>query len=161
MPGDIIGINDISKCIYYIRDNHRGRGMIIGDYKDNISLEVKNFTSLITFINIPNPIKVGFSPTIYCHTKQLKAKMTDFLAVIDNRTNQIQEKNPKEIKNGQKAVVVMEPIGEFACEKYKDNPYLGSFFIYENNNIIAVGKIIGVSNIKYKNNEILDFTRTK
>ena len=152
IPGDIIGIKEDSSR--YFRINHKG--VILGNYEEKFIPEVKNFTSIIIFINIPNPIKVGFSPIIYCHTSQVRVKFTEFIYIVDKKTNKIMEKNPKEIKNGEKAVVRLEPLKEFICEKYSDNPYLGSFTIYNNNKIIAVGKIKEVANIKYEKKDFLD-----
>ena len=85
---------------------------------------------------------------------------------MDGRTNKISDKNPKEIKNGERAVVLLKPLLErsssfvknhlktFVCEKY--NPYLGSFVINDNNKMIAVGKILEINKENIENEIIIN-----
>ena len=55
-------------------------------------------------INVPNSIKVGFCSIMFCHTRHITVKFN----LIDVRTNKIIDKNPNEIKNGERAVVLLE-----------------------------------------------------
>ena len=102
----------------------------------------------------------------------LKLKL---LYKVDKRTNKIIENNPIEIKNGEKAVVLfelrnldgknrkkrniykmshnlekyeMKKDKYFTFETYKENSFFGRIIIMDNNNIIAVGKIIEINKKK-------------
>ena len=57
------------------------------------------------------------------------------------------EKEPKEIKNGGYAIIIIKfyvrvwHIKKYFFEKYIENPFLGSFELFNNHNLIAVGNI--------------------
>jgi elongation factor 1-alpha len=171
-PGDIVGIR-INRQLYsgYAFQQFS----LIGNYGDDLSSEIVNFTADIVVINFPNSIKVGCCPIMFCHTKHICVKIIKLLYKVDKRTNKIIENNPIEIKNGEKAVVLFElrNLDEknrkkrniykmshnlekyemkkdkyFTFETYKENSFFGRIIIMDNNNIIAVGKIIEINKKK-------------
>lgn len=164
IPGDIVGLkiksdNDKYIGVYILNDYKKNRvnSPVIGNYEKNFSINVEKLTAIIDVMNMNKPIKIGFCPVIYCHTTFVRVKIIEIIKKIDGRTNKINEnKNLDEIKNGEKVIVVLNVLKKkygvnlFICEKYIDNPYLGSFVMRDNNKTIAVGKIIEVIRTEYK-----------
>jgi len=153
IPGDIVGIkikSDNEKFryigVFILNDYKKGKinSPIIGNYEKNFSINVEKFTAIIDIMNINKPIKIGFCPVIYCHTTLVRVKIIEIIKKIDRRTNKIISKNLYELKNGERAFVVLNVLKKFVCEKYIDNPYLGAFVMRDNNRMIAVGKIIEI-----------------
>ena len=169
IPGDIIGIkihNIFTLNRFHFFRFNKINHFIIGNCIKDLPLQVKEFTSIIKVMNVPNSIKVGFSPILFCHMDHVAVEFKKILFKMDGRTNKISDKNPKEIKNGERAVVLLKPLLErsssfvknhlktFVCEKY--NPYLGSFVINDNNKIIAVGKILEINKENIENEIIIN-----
>ena len=161
IPGDIVGIQIkniylVNRLFYWKRSP-----LIIGNCGGDIPTKVVNFTSIIHVMNVPNSIKIGYAPTLFCHSVFVPVKFKEILFKLDGRTNKILEKNPKEIKNGERAVVLLEPLKFLLCEKYRDNPYYGSIIIRDNSKIKAVGKIIDVNNIKIEKKNVINLCDLK
>ena len=135
---------------------------LIRNCEEDMSPKVINFTAIIHVINVRNSIKVGYCPTMFCHTKHICVKFIKILYKIDGRTNKIMEKNPIEIKNGERAVVIFELNTKyeskkfFNFEKYSENPFFGNFILRDNNKIIAAGKIKEINRIKCDKKDILE-----
>ena len=145
-PGDIVGIKIKGFFNYLDRQNFKNISLIKND-EEQVSKNILNFTAIIHVMNVPNSIKVGFCPILFFHTKHIKVKFSKLLYKIDGRTNKIIEKNPIEIINGERAVVLFE-LGIdlfqsnecFNFEKYTENPFFGSFILRDNNKIIQFEK---------------------
>jgi len=81
---------------------------------------------------------------------------------LDKRTGKTIEENPKEIKNGESALVIIQPRSPVCLETFKDMPPLGRFLLRNGSLTIAVGIIKEVEhssdkfvkpNINTKNNK--------
>lgn len=51
------------------------------------------------------------------------------------------EEEPKSIKNGDSAIVVLKPTKPMCCETFTDYPPLGRFAVRDMNKTVAVGVI--------------------
>ena len=104
-------------------------------------------------INKKATMRVGSDLKLFCYTLNEPVKIVKIEYLIDE-TNKIIEKEPKEIKNGSFAIIIINLIKScynnkmsgyqqkkrIYFEKYIDNPFLGSFVLY-NYGLIAVGNI--------------------
>lgn len=63
VAGDMIGVN-LSGVDYKLLK----RGFVIGDAENNPPLPVESFTAQIIIMWHPNGIKIGYTPTMFCHT---------------------------------------------------------------------------------------------
>ena len=165
LPGDIISIK-INK--YYYIHTWGGEGhLILSDNKNKLPVQVNELTCLIYVMNVPNSIKKGYKPILYCHKDYIPVEFIKILYKLDGRTNKILNENDENIKNGERAVVLLKPIyppncppwrisSKIVCEKYNDNSFLGSVIIMDYNKTIAVGKILEINKEKIENEINLD-----
>ena len=118
-------------------------------------------------MNVPYSIKKGYRPILYCHKDYVPVEFIKILYKLDGRTNKIKDSISENIKNGERAVILLKPIyppnqpywrlsSKIVCEKYNDNPFLGSIIIMDYNKIIAVGKILEVNKENIENEINLD-----
>ena len=170
LPGDIISLKIKN---YFNIHSWGGEGhLIISDNKNNLPVKVKEITCLIHVMNVPNSIKKGYKPILYCHKDYISVEFNKILYKIDGRTNKIMNENEEVIKNGERAVVLLKPIypknqphwrisSKLICEKYNDNPFIGSVIIMDYNKTIAVGKILEVNKENIENEINLDELKKK
>ena len=123
-------------------------------------------------MNVPNSIKKGYKPILYCHKDYIPVEFIKILYKIDGRSNKIINENTENIKNGERAVVLLKPIypkknplwrisSKFICDKYNDNSFLGSIIIMDYNKTTAVGKILEVNKENIENEINLDELKKK
>ena len=61
-------------------------------------------------MNVPYSIKKGYRPILYCHKDYVPVEFIKILYKIDRRTNKIKDSTSENIKNGERAVVLLKPI---------------------------------------------------
>ena len=85
---------------------------------------------------------------LFCYTLNVPIKIEKIEYLVDE-ANKILEKEPKEIKYGEYAIIIINLNKKYLkrynrtyCffEKYNENPFLGSIVLF-NSEFIAVGKI--------------------
>ena len=149
IPGNIIG--------FLINDNNIKnvkRGSVVGDPKNDPPKEVESFRAHVIVINHPNSIKTGYCPIIDCHISHTSVKFSKLESKIDRINGNIIEKEPKEIKNGESVITLMEPQKPFVCETFSTYPSLGRFVVRDMKNTVAIG-IIKEINRKKENKNIV------
>ena len=135
---------------------------IIRTIKDADTLRVK-----ILMINKKVTLRANSDLHLFCCTTSVPIRIVKIEYII-NEVNQILEKDAEEIKNGGFAIIIIKIIKKYVphrveqegkrylynyfynrnnnpenvlyCEKYKDNPQLGSFALF-NKDLFAVGFI--------------------
>lgn len=113
---------------------------------DDPPREVQEFLAKIIILKHPGTIKPGYTPVVYCHTAQVACKFVEIQATI-SKDGSVIEKEPKSIKNGDWALVVMKPMKPMCCEPFKKYPSLGRIVIRDLNQTVAVGIVM---NTKHK-----------
>ena len=160
IAGDIVSILEKKQCA----KNFKNRWLVF-NYNDKI---IKNFKIVdnlrvkILMINKKVTLRVGSDLNLFCYTASVPVRIVKIEYIIDE-ANKILDKNPKEIKNGGFAILIIKIIKKYIpfragekeyhgikhlhdnknvlyCEKYKYNPQLGSFALF-NNDLFAVGFI--------------------
>jgi len=140
VPGDNVGFNVKNLSIKDIR-----RGMVAGDSKNDPPQEVEDFTSQVIILNHPGQIHNGYAPVLDCHTAHIACKFAELLSKVDRRTGQETEKEPKNIKNGDAAMVRLVPSKPMCVEPFADYPPLGRFAVRDMRQTVAVGVIKSVT----------------
>ena len=138
VPGDNVGFN--------VRGIGKGdvrRGDVVG-HENNKPTVVKSFTAQIVIMKHPSVIAVGYAPVFHAHTAQVACRVTKILKKIDPKTGQVAAENPDFIKEGDAAVVEVEPTKPMVLEKYKEIPPLGRFAIRDMGMTVAVGMVMDV-----------------
>ena len=136
LPGDNVGFNVKNVTLKDIK-----RGFVAGDSKNDPPKEVSDFKAQVIIMNHPNSIKSGYCPVVDCHTAHIAVKFSKLLTKIDRRSGKEIESEPKEVKNGESAIVFMEPQKPLVCETFATYPPLGRFAVRDMKRTVAVGVI--------------------
>jgi elongation factor 1-alpha len=136
VPGDNVGFNVKNIAVKDLR-----RGFVCGDVKDDPPQECSDFTAQVIVLNHPGQIHAGYAPVLDCHTAHIACKFSELLQKVDRRTGKAMEEAPKNIKNGDSAIVLMVPSKPMCVESFTDYPPLGRFAVRDMRQTVAVGVI--------------------
>jgi len=136
VPGDNIGFNVKSVSVKDIK-----RGMVCGDSKQDPPMETDTFTAQVIVLNHPGQIHAGYAPVLDCHTSHIACKFSELLTKVDRRTGKEMEKEPKNIKTGDAAMVLLVPSKPMCVETFAEYPPLGRFAVRDMRQTVAVGVI--------------------
>jgi len=139
LPGDNVGFNVKSLSVKDIR-----RGMVAGDAKNDPPQETESFNAQVIVLNHPGVIHAGYAPVLDCHTAHIACKFNEILTKVDRRSGAELEAAPKNIKNGDSAIVNLVPSKPMCVEAYTDYPPLGRFAVRDMRQTVAVGVIKSV-----------------
>nr|BAF64486.1 elongation factor 1 alpha isoform 3 [Solea senegalensis] len=140
LPGDNVGFNIKNVSIKEIR-----RGNVAGDSKNDPPMAAETFTAQVIVLNHPGQINKGYSPVVDCHTAHIACKFAELLQKIDRRSGKALEENPKSVKSGDAAMVLMEPSKPLCVEAFAEFPPLGRFAVRDMKQTVAVGVIKSVN----------------
>jgi elongation factor 1-alpha len=132
-PGDNIGFN--------VRGLGKGeirRGDVMG-HVDKPPRVVVEFEGQIIVIHHPRALAAGYTPVMHAHTAQVATTFTEIVAKIDPRTGETVQEKPDFIKQGDSAIVKLQPVTPICLETYKDMKQLGRFAIRDSGRTVAVG----------------------
>lgn len=76
-------------------------------------------------LNHPGEVRNGYQPVLDCHTAHIACKFAKIEQKIDRRTGKMLEENPKCIKSGDAAMVVLIPSKPMVVEPFTEFPALG------------------------------------
>jgi elongation factor 1-alpha len=136
VPGDNVGFNVKNVSVKDIR-----RGNVCGDSKQDPPQETDNFVAQVIVLNHPGQIHSGYTPVLDCHTAHIACKFAEILTKVDRRTGKEMEKEPKNIKSGDAAMVKLIPSRPMCVESFSDYPPLGRFAVRDMRQTVAVGVI--------------------
>jgi len=139
VPGDNVGFNVKNLSVKDIR-----RGMVAGDSKNAPPTECESFNAQVIILNHPGQIHAGYAPVLDCHTAHIACKFTELLNKVDRRTGAALEEVPKNIKNGDAAIVKLTPSKPMCVESFTNYPPLGRFAVRDMRQTVAVGVIKSV-----------------
>lgn len=142
MPGDNVGFNVKNIAVKELR-----RGYVAGDSKNQPPRGTSDFTAQVIVLNHPGQISNGYTPVLDCHTAHIACKFAEIKEKCDRRTGKTTEENPKSIKSGDAAIVVLQPTKPMCVEAFQEFPPLGRFAVRDMRQTVAVG-VIKVQNPK-------------
>jgi elongation factor 1-alpha len=140
VPGDNVGFNVKNVSIKDIR-----RGNVAGDSKKDPPQETEDFTAQVIILNHPGQIHAGYAPVLDCHTAHIACKFKELLEKVDRRSGKKMEDNPKAVKSGDAAMVLLIPSKPMCVETFTDYPPLGRFAVRDMRQTVAVGVIKAVT----------------
>jgi elongation factor 1-alpha len=136
IPGDNVGFNVKGLSTKDIK-----RGYVCGDAKSDPPREVENFLAQVIIMNHPGQIENGYCPVLDCHTAHIACKFTEIQAKIDRRTGKAIEEEPKSVKNGDSALIILTPTKPMCVESFAEYPPLGRFAVRDMKQTVAVGVV--------------------
>ena len=136
IPGDNVGFNVKGLSIKDIK-----RGYVCGDTKNDPPREVESFLAQVIIMNHPGQIENGYTPVLACHTAHIACKFHEITAKIDRRTGKATEEEPKFVKNGDSALIILKPTKPMCVEAFTEYPPLGRFAVRDMKQTVAVGVI--------------------
>jgi len=139
LPGDNVGFNVKNVSVKELR-----RGYVAGDSKKSPPQATANFTAQVIVLNHPGQISNGYTPVLDCHTAHIACKFTEIKEKVDRRSGKKVEDNPKAVKSGDAAIVVLTPSKPMCVEAFSDFPPLGRFAVRDMRQTVAVGVIKSV-----------------
>ncbi|CCW70819.1 unnamed protein product [Phytomonas sp. Hart1] len=140
VPGDNVGFNVKNVSVKDIR-----RGNVCGNMKDDPPKEAAEFTAQVIILNHPGQITNGYAPVLDCHTCHIACRFAEIESKIDRRSGKELEKNPKNVKSGDAALVKMVPQKPMCVEMFSEYPPLGRFAVRDMRQTVAVGIIKAVT----------------
>jgi len=129
IPGDNVGFNVKNVSVKDIK-----RGNVAGDAKNDPPSGVDNFLAQVIVINHPGEIRNGYSPVLDCHTAHIACKFSEIQSKMDRRSGKVLEENPKFVKSGDAAMVVMVPSKPMCVEAFTEYAPLGRFAVRDMRN---------------------------
>merc|ERR1712235_161375 len=136
VPGDNVGFNIKNVSVKDIK-----RGYVCSDSKNKPASGVQDFTAQVIVLNHPGQVSNGYSPVLDCHTAHIACKFAEIKEKVDRRTGKSTENNPKFIKSGDAAIVLLTPSKPMCVEAFTDYPPLGRFAVRDMRQTVAVGVI--------------------
>lgn len=136
IPGDNVGFNVKGLNVKDIK-----RGNVAGDAKNDPPREVENFLAQVIVMNHPGEISAGYTPVLDCHTAHIACKFKTLTSKIDRRSGKSIEDEPKFVKTGDAALIILEPTKPMSCETFAEYPPLGRFAVRDMKRTVAVGVI--------------------
>jgi len=121
--------------------------MVAGDSKQDPPRECDSFSAQVIILNHPGQIHAGYAPVLDCHTAHIACKFSELLDKVDRRTGASVEANPKNVKNGDAAIVKLTPSKPMCVETFTEYPPLGRFAVRDMRQTVAVGVIKSVSKV--------------
>jgi elongation factor 1-alpha len=135
-PGDNVGFNVKNVSVKDIK-----RGYVASDTKNDPAKECENFTAQVIVLNHPGQISAGYTPVLDCHTAHIACRFNSLLKKIDRRTGASLEDEPKAVKSGDAAIIVLVPTKPMCVETFTEYPPLGRFAVRDMRQTVAVGII--------------------
>ena len=136
IPGDNVGFNIKGLSVKDIK-----RGYVCGDTKNDPPKETESFVAQIIIMNHPGQIENGYTPVLDCHTSHIACKFAEIQSKIDRRTGKSMEEEPKFIKTGDSALILLKPTKPLCVEAFTEYPPLGRFAVRDMKQTVAVGVI--------------------
>lgn len=123
------------------------RGSLVGDSNNNPPRCVKSFIAEMAIVNYAGEIRGGYTCYLFIHTAKIACKFVEIEEKLDNR-RELVESNPDSVKNGDFAIVRVEPTEPMSAESVSRFPQLGRFIVRDMDHTctVAIGFIREVIN---------------
>ncbi|MDD5588302.1 MAG: translation elongation factor EF-1 subunit alpha [Candidatus Nanoarchaeia archaeon] len=136
LPGDNVGFN-----VRGIEKKDIARGDVLGPASNPPSV-VTEFTAQVVILNHPTVLTVGYTPVFHIHTSQTACKFIELVKQINPATGETIKEHPDMLKNGDVAIVKIQPTKPLVIERQKEIPHMARFAIRDAGTTVAAGMCI-------------------
>jgi len=140
MPGDNVGLN-----IKGLDKNNMPRSGDVMIYKKDTSLApVKAFDAQVQILDIPNEIKIGYSPIGFVRCGRAACRITAIKWKMGKETGGKKMEDPHALKSNEMAQVVFEPQQPLVADSFKNCEGLSRVAFMDGNGVVMLGKVVSV-----------------
>jgi elongation factor 1-alpha len=137
-PGDNVGMN--VKNLDKQNMPHSGDVMV---YKKDTTLSpVKSFDAQIQILDIPNEIKIGYSPIGFVRCGRAACRITGIKWKMGKETGGKKMEDPHSLKSNEMAQVTFEPQQPLVADTFKNCEGLSRVAFMDGNGVVMLGKVV-------------------
>uniref|UniRef100_A0A7S0I3M1 Tr-type G domain-containing protein n=1 Tax=Hanusia phi TaxID=3032 RepID=A0A7S0I3M1_9CRYP len=108
---------------------------------ENMCRPCRWFDATVQILDYPTIICAGYSCVLHIHSAIEECTFYKLLGILDKKTRQIKQKEPKFCKQGDSVLVRVKMHRSVCVERYKDFSQMGRFMLRDQGNTIGVGII--------------------
>jgi elongation factor 1-alpha len=136
-PGDNVGLN-----IKGLDKQNMPRGGDVMVYKKDSTLgQTKEFTAQIQVLDIPNEIKVGYSPIGFVRCGRAACRISGLKWKMGKETGGKKMEDPHSLKSNEMAECVFAPQQPLVCDSFKNCEGLSRVAFMDGNGCVMLGKV--------------------
>ena len=137
-PGDNVGIN-----VRGVAKKDIQRGDVLGPI-DNVPTVATEFTAQVVIMNHPSVVTVGYTPVFHIHTAQVACRFLEIIKKINPANGQDVTENKEILRNGDAAIVRLQPMQPLVIEKNTVIPQLSRFAIRDSGATVGAGMCMDI-----------------
>merc|ERR1712072_577179 len=137
-PGDNVGLN-----IKGLDKNNMPRSGDVMIYKKDTTLgQTKEFDAQIQVLDIPNEIKVGYSPIGFVRCGRSACRISALKWKMGKETGGKKMEDPHSLKSNEMAQCSFQPQQPLVCDSFKNCEGLSRIAFMDGNGVVMLGKVI-------------------
>jgi elongation factor 1-alpha len=137
-PGDNVGLN-----IKGLDKNNMPRGGDVMIYKKDTTLrECGEFSAQIQVLDIPNEIKVGYSPIGFVRCGRSACRISKLTWKMGKETGGKKMEDPHSLKSNEMAECALQPQQPLVCDSFKNCEGLSRVAFMDGNGVVMLGKVV-------------------
>merc|ERR1712031_9640 len=137
-PGDNVGLN-----IKGLDKQNMPRGGDVMVYKKDTTLgQTKEFDAQIQVLDIPNEIKVGYSPIGFVRCGRAACRISALKWKMGKETGGKKMEDPHSLKSNEMAQCSFQPQQPLVCDSFKNCEGLSRVAFMDGNGVVMLGKVI-------------------
>jgi len=137
-PGDNVGLN-----IKGLDKNNMPRSGDVMVYKKDTTLgQTKEFDAQIQVLDIPNEIKVGYSPIGFVRCGRSACRISKLKWKMGKETGGKKMEEPHSLKSNEMAECSFQPQQPLVCDTFKNCEGLSRVAFMDGNGVVMLGKVI-------------------
>merc|ERR1712167_543074 len=137
-PGDNVGLN-----IKGLDKNNMPHGGDVMVYKKDTTLgQTKEFTAQIQVLDIPNEIKVGYSPIGFVRCGRSACRISKIAWKMGKETGGKKMEDPHSLKPNEMAECAFAPQQPLVCDTFKNCEGLSRVAFMDGNGVVMLGKVV-------------------
>jgi len=137
-PGDNVGLN-----VKNLDKNNMPRGGDVMVYKKDTTLgQTREFNAQIQVLDIPNEIKVGYSPIGFVRCGRSACRISKLLWKMGKETGGKKMEEPHSLKSNEMAELTFTPQQPLVVDTFKNCEGLSRIAFLDGNGVVMLGKIV-------------------